>query len=193
MKTPNRKRNWILIISVVLIVSSACNLFSALNPANQVISEIKDLTTQIPMDAIEEGIDALSTEIPGGIGDLGDIGDLLDLGNLGNLEATAQALAEGFEPGEIPPDIPVVEAPNENLFSSKSLVTYGTSMSFDTVLAFYQKEMPANQWNPKGEGDVFSDNIAILNFTKPNRDAVVTLSFDSENNKTTVLISIQPK
>jgi len=188
-----RKRNWILFISAVLIVASACNLFRALNPADQVISEIEKIATQIPVDQIQEGIDTLSTEMPGGIGDIGDIGDLLNMGDLGDLQATAQAMQEGFEPGEIPPDIPVVEAPKEGLFSSKNLVNYVTQMPLDAVLAFYQTQMPKNDWNPREENNVINEKVSILNFDKPNREAVITLSFDTEKNKTIVLISIQSK
>ena len=190
MNTPNRKRNWIFFISALVMVSSACNLIKSLNPANQVINEIEDLATQIPMDEIQEGIEALSTDLPEGIG---DIGDLLNIGNLGDLEATAQALADQYEPSEIPPDIPVVEGPKENLFSSKGAVTYGTLLPFDKVVNFYKTEMPKNEWIPKGEGDVFADNVMIINFTKPNRDAIVTLSHENNTNLTIVLISIQPK
>jgi len=190
MNPSHRKRNWIFFLSAIVIVGSACNLFRALNPADQVISEIEEATTQIPVDEIEESLDAIATEIPEG---LGDIGDLLDLGDLGDLEATAQAIQEGYQPGEVPPDIPVVEGPTEVSFSSKNLVTYLTPVAFDAVLAFYQSEMPANDWQSVEEDHVFNQNVAILHYTKPDRDAVVSISTDDENGKTFVMIAIEAK
>jgi len=181
MKT--QKFAWIFLLVVAFLVAAACNLVKLANPVDDIASEIEGLTTQIPMDEIEEGLENLATEIPSGLEDLGDVGDLGDM----------QATIEAFGTGEAPADIPVVEAPKESFFGSEMLVSYATTMPFDEVLAFYQTEMPKNDWTSKSENDVFSEKVALLNFSKPDRDVIVTLSFDSEKEMTIVMVTIQAK
>ena len=178
----------------VLIVASACNLVSNFfNPVDEVVSEIEDLAEQVDIEDIEEGLDMLATELPGGLDELGDFGDFGDLGDLSNLEATVQAFQEGFEFGEIPEDIPIVDDPKDNLFGSKDLVSYMTPMAFENVLSFYQEEMPENDWTLKDEGNIITEDTAVVQFEKPNRNAIVTLGVNPQDGSTFVMISIQVK
>jgi len=118
---------------------------------------------------------------------------LPDLGDLGDLEATVQAFQEGFGSDEIPPDIPVVDDISEMLFGSKDIVSYTTPMSMDSVISFYQNEMTEFDWEPKEDGTVVTDEAAVLQFEKPGRDAIVTLSVNPQDGYTYVMVTIQPK
>ncbi len=187
MKKFAPKQKWLFLTLVLLIVSSACNLFSALNPADQVISEIENLATQIPAEEIEENLNALATDMPQ------DLGELEEMFDLGGLEATAQALAEGFESGEVPPDIPVVAGPTQHFFSSLNFVTYSSPLPLADVAEFYKIQMPLNGWQPNIEGDISADDLAVLNFEKPERNAIISITRETSTATTVVLISIQPK
>jgi len=192
------KIKWLSFVASILIISSACNLLTnGLNPIDDVVSEIEDLADQIPLDEIKEEIENLATDLPDQIealatdlpvdietlvtdlpdeiGDIGDIGDLIK---------------EGLGSDEIPSDIPVVEDPKENLFGSENVVSYLTPFDFDSVLAFYQEEMPNNGWVPKDDS-VIADEAALLYYEKADREATVTLSYTPLDNKTAVLILIQ--
>ena len=137
----NTKMRWLLFLAGVLLVTSACSLFSTLsNPVDNAVSEIEELADQVDIQQLEEELDALATELPSS---LDEIPSLDDLGDLGDLEATAQAFQEGFGSGEVPPDIPMVDEPRQDLFGSDDIVSYNTPMSYDEVLAFYQEQMPA--------------------------------------------------
>ncbi len=173
-------------ISVVFIVSSACNLIRLMNPVDEVVSEIETLTTQIPIEEIEENLEALATEIPSDFGDIGDLGGLTELAG------TMEAYQDGFATGEAPPDIPVI-AENENFLGSRDLVSYQTPLKFPAVLDFYQHEMVVNGWQFQTDDSVITDQAAVLRFAKPNREALLTLGYNEANNNTVVLITIELK
>jgi len=190
----NPKFRWLLYLAGALIVTSACNLFSTLtNPVEDVVSEVEALADQVDLQELEEGIDMLATEIPSEIGDLGNLDDLGDLGDLGDLEATVQALQEGFGSSDFPVDIPVVDEPRDDLYGTQDMVSYMTPLEFETVLSFYQEQMPENDWEPRQEGTVVSADSAVLHFEKPDRSAIVALGINPQDGKTFVMITIQSK
>lgn len=47
---------------------------------------------------------------------------------------------------ETPSDIPIVSAEKTMYFTSEELVSYFTTLDFQSVLSFYKKEMPNNGW-----------------------------------------------
>ena len=110
-----------------------------------------------------------------------------------NLLATARVLAtQGVQAGSAPVDIPVV--PEEglvNFFGSQSLVTYLTSMPYRDVVDFYKQEMPAHDWAPASSGNVETDSIARLIFTKPAKIADLTITINPLDQKTLVTILIR--
>jgi HAMP domain-containing protein len=188
------KIRWLLSLTGVIIIASACNLFTNLfNPVDEVVSQIEDLADEVDIENIEEEIEALATELPLEIPDIGDLGNLSDLDDIGELEATVQAFQEGLESGELPPDIPTVDDPIEILFSSAALLTYTTPIEFEPVLSFYQEQMPEYGWEPKDDGTVIMGDTAILHFYKPDRDAIVTLGLNPPDGTTFVMVTIQPK
>jgi hypothetical protein len=200
----DQKIKWMSFLASILIISSACSLLTnGLNPINDVISEIDDLASQVPVDEIKEEIENLVTDLPEDIEALAtdlpvDIETLItdlpdeidDLGNLGDIGDIGDLITEGLGSDEIPSDIPVVEDPIENLFGSANVVSYLTPFDFDSVLAFYQTEMPNHGWLPK-DNSVITDDAALLYFEKSDRKATVTLSYTPIDDKTAVMILIQ--
>jgi len=186
----NTKPRWWLFLAGALLVTSACSLFSTvLNPVDKAVSEIEDLATQVDVGQLEEELSTLATELPS---TLEAIPNVDDLGDLGDIQATADAFQESFTSGEAPDDIPRVDE-RQDLFTSKDLVSYSTALSLDVVLAFYQEQMPVNDWKPVPDSSVIMAESVVLAFEKPNRDAFVTLNLDPQSGNTLVSIVIQPK
>ncbi len=106
---------------------------------------------------------------------------------------TAQAIATALAGGnQTPPDdIPIVNGTTENLFATAETVSYFTPMDFQSVLAYYQQEMPANGWEADSSNTILTANTAVLQYGKADRHAMITLSVS--NGKTVVLIIIANK
>jgi hypothetical protein len=109
------------------------------------------------------------------------------------LVETAQALATQIAADTplIPADIPLVEGERANLAAILGMIAYSTPMPYDEVLAFYLAEMPANGWELSNEGTYQIPNTAVLNYTKIDRKAIVSLS--AVDQRTYILILIQDK
>ena len=110
--------------------------------------------------------------------------------NLEDIQATAEAVQEGFGVGETPTDIPIVEGETDNFFSSNDVVSYLTSMEFSDVLEFYQQQMSINGWEELESESIITGDTAVLNFDKSERKAIVTLSINPLDGKTIVLITM---
>lgn len=181
----DHKIKWLLALLAILLVASACNLVANLfNPTDRVISEVEEIVEDIDTDQIESEIEALATQLPSQIPDLGEIGDLNDL------EATVQAVQESFASGEKPADIPLVDEPVEIIFSSAELLSYTTPLDLEKVLSFYQEEMPAHDWQRVDDGSMIMADAAILEFSKPDRNANITLSINPQDGSTVVMVAI---
>ncbi len=109
------------------------------------------------------------------------------------LVETAQAMATAFaESSQSPPDdIPIVSGTTENLFATQDTVSYFTPMEFQSVLSYYQQEMPANGWEADLTKTFQTADTAVLQYDKVDRHATITLSVS--NNTTVVLIIITGK
>ena len=199
----DKKTRWLLALGAIFISASACNLFSiGLDNVDDVVSEIEDLTDQIPiediideiesaatdhpidMDKIDDEIDALATEIPSALDEIGDIGDL------GNLDDLRDIIEDGLLSGEAPEDIPVVDDPDEILIESKDIVSYLTSEDFSTIKAFYMEQMPLNGWS-EVEDNIINENSALLFFEKGDREVTITINFNPSDSQTSVMIFVQ--
>lgn len=175
------RRFRLLLFLVLLILSSlACGLLSqvtdpvadVIDEAQQIATQVGDITTQVSIEELSTTMEAFATEMP-----------------IEGLQATAEAVTEGLQPGEAPPDIPVV-AETSNLYTSKDLVSFTTSLPYDQVVDFYKEQMPLNEWLLAESGNVESPSASILNFDKPQRRAIVTISANPLNAETVVLITI---
>ena len=190
----NKKQKWLLFLIGVLLVSSACNLVSYLsNPVDEAVSEIEALTDQINIDEIEQELETIATDLPSSLDELPNLDDLGDLVDLDDLDETIKDLQEGFVSDEIPPDIPVLEEQTEMLIGSKDTVFYTTPKDLGHVISFYQDEMLAYDWKPKENDTVIHAEDAVLQFEKPERDAIVILKKNQEDGLTYIKIIIQPR
>jgi hypothetical protein len=108
------------------------------------------------------------------------------------LIGTAEAVATSFaNSSQSPPeDIPIISGTTENLFATKETVSYLTPMDFQSVLSYYQQEMPANGWETNSTNTILTADTALLQYDKVDRHATITLSVS--NDKTVVLIIVTP-
>jgi len=91
---------------------------------------------------------------------------------------TAQAIATQAAVGEAPLDIPVVAMETtQNYFASRDVVSYATSLSYTSVLEFYQQTLPANGWEAERDDWRQDQNVSILKYVKPDRVAWITISY----------------
>ncbi|MCS6909500.1 MAG: hypothetical protein NZM11_02880 [Anaerolineales bacterium] len=130
----------------------------------------------------------------------------------GELFGTAQAMATEISPDGIaatvqamatqalsglstpPPDIPIVEGvETENVFAMENLLSYSTSLSFAEVVAFYKKAMPDNGWEFQEDGSIEMSELAVLNFTRADRDAVVNINVNPADKQTVVSVVVNKK
>jgi hypothetical protein len=72
-----------------------------------------------------------------------------------------------------------------DMTTMSGMVTYTSASSFDDVLAFYQKQMPADGWDDTGDPFISPGN-AMLSYAKEGRTATITLS--GEDGSVSVLI-----
>ncbi|MBN1667293.1 MAG: hypothetical protein JW862_09390 [Anaerolineales bacterium] len=171
-----------LILTLILLTSLGCGLISQvtdpvgefMDEAQQIITQVGDMATQANVEELSATLEAMTTAMPV---------------DLEGLQATAEAVTESLQPGEAPPDIPLVDE-TTNLFTSKDLVSYTTALGYRQVIDFYKEQMPLNEWIALEDDNIETPAAAILNFEKPNRKAVVTISSNPLNAETVVLISI---
>ncbi len=181
----DQKIKWLLFISCTLLIASACNLANRLtNPVDEVVSEIEEIAEEVDIEKIEGEIETLATKLPDEIPDMSD---------LEGLQETAEAFQEGFQSGELPPDIPMVDETVEIIMSSKELLSYTTPLEFDTVLTFYQEEMIVYGWEPQEGETMILGETALLQFDKPDREATITLGVNPGDKNTLVIITVQAK
>jgi hypothetical protein len=111
----------------------------------------------------------------------------------GSLLSTAKAAAtKGVHEGQAPEDIPIVDTDTiEDFYGSETFITYLTSLDYQSVLSFYQTEMPAKGWEAVAEGSIEANKSAHLNFKKATRTASVTLNINPIDQKTIVVILLQ--
>ena len=90
----------------------------------------------------------------------------------------------------LPEDIPLM-ADAEVTMAMEGMVMYSTASSVEDVAAFYQAEMPANGWTEDTDAAYTMEGLAGLKFTKEGRAASLMISYDEENKKTNVMISLE--
>jgi hypothetical protein len=90
-----------------------------------------------------------------------------------------------------PEDIPVYE-PNESYSGSADLVSYNTSDSYEKVVSFYKKELPAQGWKKLDSADTLerAGSYAHLFYTKDDRTVDLTITA-TQDGKVIVLVSIK--
>jgi len=152
------------------------------------VATLKAASTQLP--DLDETVQAFTTENP-------EIIETLQAFSTQNpsLVQTVQAVAtQGFHLGEAPEDIPL-PAENEirTFFASEDFISFSTSADYQSVIDFYKQNMPLAGWE-SDQGPSFElGPTALLTFQKPDKTAVISITNNTENNSTVVLIYINPK
>jgi hypothetical protein len=109
-----------------------------------------------------------------------------------DISATVEAAivsAKDYVSGESPQDIPVVDVNTISaLYKSKAMVTYTTSLEYDTVVNFYKGRMKAEGWSKVEKETTETALAAVLVFGKNGRKASVTITPKRIGNGTAVMI-----
>lgn len=93
--------------------------------------------------------------------------------------------------GQVPEDIPLVSGDKTNFIANETLISYQTTLPLNDVVGFYLNQMPVNGWEAREQGRIVTDAVAVLPFSKLDRDALVTIS--QTDGMSLVLINITPR
>jgi hypothetical protein len=177
---------------------------TAVQKGQDVIATVQSAATAVLGSGLAQTVEAVATEQgPGMIATAQAFTTEQGPGILATVQAvatqegpglveTAEAMATAFAgSSQSPPDdIPIVSGTTENLFATNETVSYFTLMDFQSVLSYYQQEMPANGWEANTNDTVLTADAAVLQYDKVDRHATITLSVS--NGKTVVLIIVTP-
>ncbi|MCR4407853.1 MAG: hypothetical protein NUW24_13205 [Anaerolineae bacterium] len=90
----------------------------------------------------------------------------------------------------LPEDIPLMADAKVDAVMG-GLIMCSTTSSVEDVVAFYQAEMPANGWTENPDAAYSMEGVAGLEFTKEGRKASLMISYDEENKKTNIMITVE--
>ena len=85
-------------------------------------------------------------------------------------------------------DIPVMADATDKA-TIGDLVTYTSASAFADVVSFYKTEMAKAGWQPSGTPTEM-ECLAMLEFTKENKTAALSISYDESTYKTTVMVNV---
>jgi len=212
----------ILIFILLLATTLACRLVSGLGDSKATLesaaTEAKEgmnmlgtaraLVTEVGSNQMIQTAQALATEV-------GESGMLQTAIAVATQEGpgvmkTAKAIATQEGPGlqetaqaamtqiagsmdEAPPDIPIIAGETSNFLGTEFMVSYMTPLSLPEVLDFYKNQMPAMDWTFIERGYLETENMAALNYEKPERSAAITLNTNPLDGGTVVLILLAEK
>lgn len=111
-----------------------------------------------------------------------------------DLQITVGAAATQMAEGVLPPDIPL--PPHEvveDLASFEDMVTFQTSMTFQDVLNFYQVAMLESGWTEVSDQSMVMDNMAMINYTRSDREASLAITYNAVDDKVAVVITVATK
>ena len=202
------KSQVILLISILIFASLACNTLtgiandatnirdtaqSAVTQVGALVTNASGFATTVGESGILETAAAFATEQgPAVRSTMEALGT--ELAESGFLETAETAATAGLDLGNAPEDIPV---PSEDVVSnfvgSVDVVTYNTTLDFDSVMNFYKEEMINAGWTLLPEMTDEDARPAVLFFTKPERTARVTLTPNPLGEGTIVFILIQAR
>lgn len=90
--------------------------------------------------------------------------------------------------GGAPEDVPLLTDATD-VSSFGDLISYTSTTSLEDATEFYNTEMAANGWAAQ-PGGVGAPGFAQLTFTKDDRTASITITFDESANMSTILIQV---
>lgn len=153
------KRNWSILALLALLILPVLACQTLLGGANPAPPAIPELpTVQVP---------DIQVTVPG-------------------VDVTVPPVPTITVGGQAPADIPMVDQ-KDNLVTTEQSVSYDTTMASQDVVNFYKDQMPAQGWT-EAEGGISFGGTTVINYTKDNRTAVVTIT--EANGKVTVVVLI---
>lgn len=163
----------------------------AAQTAQAIATQGGEIATQISESGLVQTGEALATEAA----DSGVVATLQAVaseipGQVVDAQATIDIVLTEGAYGEVPPNIPLVDAQRDNFLGSSSLVSYTVALPFEQVLDFYRQEMPDYGWEPGEESNKVTPKFAKLFYQNPHQRVVVTISAPSPEDETLVLINI---
>ena len=196
-----------LVLAVLLTSTLACRLVSEIGETKATVesaaTEAKDglniigtaraLVTEVGSSEMIQTAQALATEV----GESGVLQTAIAVATQEgpNAMETAKAamtqIAGSMD--EPPPDIPIVGGETGNFLGTEFMVSYITPLSLQEVLEFYKNQMPAMGWTFLDQATLETENMAALNYEKPERAAAITLNVNPLDEGTIVLILISEK
>jgi hypothetical protein len=193
----NRQRTfqYILGISLFVFASLACGLTGTIDrvrEGQQAVQTLQGVATEIGESGVVETGQAIATQVDeSGIKETA--GALAtEVGESGAKE-TVQAFATEIvvEPGELPPDIPIMDGEKEGFIGSEQAVSYFVKAEFEDVLNFYQSQMPANGWTEVETETTITDNTATFRYQKGDRQVDIVLAKVPFLGQVSVIMNIQ--
>ena len=198
------------LLFLLLILSLACSTVTGVQrdaedikeTAESMVTEAVELATEgLPLGEtaqayatevpdLKETIQAYATEAP----DLQETVEAV-ITEKPDVVKTVEAMAtEGFNMGEAPSDVPVVdESTITNFYGSDSVVSYITTQDFETVVDFYKTEMPANGWEGDPSKTFEAKNTSTTIWNQTDRQSIVIITVNPVDNTTIVAITIQAR
>lgn len=108
--------------------------------------------------------------------------------------AMATQVVQGGTSVSVPDGIPLPPLDRlEQLSSNAGMVAFFTSMKYGNVVNFYKTQMANNGWQAVEQGTTVTATSTVLNYSKDNRTASVMITYNSSDNMTGVLITVQTK
>jgi hypothetical protein len=169
----NKTYRMILVASMIVVISLACGLTNTadnLREGAKAIETLQGIATEIDESGIVSTGQAIATEIDeSGIPETAQA-VATDIGELG-IPETAQVFATQIvvEPGEVPPDVPIMEGEKTAFFGSDQAITYTIGAEFQDVLDYYERELTALGWSKVVAGSTIGDSLASLKYEKSGR------------------------
>jgi hypothetical protein len=109
----------------------------------------------------------------------------------GALETVQALITQGVAGEAQPPDIPLPPGELEKIYGTHETIAFNTSLDFQAVLSFYTDEMIVHGWGPVAAGTMQAENTAVLNYSRSDRNASITINHNVSESKTLVVINVQ--
>jgi hypothetical protein len=188
---------WVVVIFIITLACACPGIPQEIFAAQQGVQTVQSVLTEMPVEEIAQTAEAMATEMP--VEDiLGTMEVMASEMPISPEDMAATAAAGGLPvplPGmgenNPPPDIPIVDEHNDDLFANDTTVSYTTSLKLNTVIDFYQTEMVKNDWQLVEGEPIITPQTAVLSYEKPQRNATVTIY--EANDMTFVTIAIESK
>lgn len=87
-------------------------------------------------------------------------------------------------------DLPIPPGEIFDYFESRNQVTYVTASDFQSLILFFENQMPLNGWRKEIQGSFTTEGSALLHYIRNNQKLSISLRHNSLSQRTTVIISL---